>query len=86
MAEFLIEVTEQEVGIVIGLHDHEKTAPQRVVISVQVLTRDVTGRADDHRLEPRPHRPAEPGEHEHQHDRGQADQVAPCLAHGWILA
>ncbi|WP_323040636.1 dihydroneopterin aldolase [Gemmobacter sp.] len=48
MAEFLIEVTEQEVGIVIGLHDHEKTAPQRVVISVQVLTRDVTGRADDH--------------------------------------
>jgi len=48
MAEFLIEVNEQEVGIVIGLHDHEKSAPQRVVITVQVLTADVSGRASDY--------------------------------------
>lgn len=48
MAEFLIEVREQEAAIVIGLHDHEKTAPQRVVLSVQVLTADVTGQADDY--------------------------------------
>lgn len=47
MAEFLIELSEQEVGIVIGLHDHEKHAPQRVLISVQVLTRDVAGSAAD---------------------------------------
>jgi 7,8-dihydroneopterin aldolase/epimerase/oxygenase len=45
MAEFLVEVREQEVGIVIGLHEHEKHAPQRVVISVQVLTADVAGDA-----------------------------------------
>lgn len=47
MAEFLIELSEQEVGVVIGLHDFEKTAPQRVVISVQIVTRDVSGKADD---------------------------------------
>lgn len=45
MAEFLVEVHEQEVAMVIGLHDFEKHAPQRVVISVQVLTADVTGDA-----------------------------------------
>ncbi len=47
MAEFLIELAEQEVAIVIGLHDHEKLAPQRVLISVQVLTEDVGGSATD---------------------------------------
>ncbi|MFN3291901.1 MAG: dihydroneopterin aldolase [Gemmobacter sp.] len=45
MAEFLVEVHEQEVAMVIGLHDFEKVAPQRVVISVQVLTADVAGDA-----------------------------------------
>ena len=48
MAEFLIDVHELEVGIVIGLHDFEQLAPQRVVLSVQVLTTDVSGRADDY--------------------------------------
>ena len=47
MAEFLIELNEQEVGIVIGLHDHEKQAPQRVVLTVQIVTREVSGKADD---------------------------------------
>jgi dihydroneopterin aldolase len=47
MAEFLIEISEQEVGIVIGLHDFEKAAPQRVVLSVQIVTQDVSGKADD---------------------------------------
>lgn len=47
MAEFLVEVQEQEVGIVLGLHDFEKTAPQRVVISVQVLTTDLRGDAGE---------------------------------------
>ncbi|GGE18427.1 dihydroneopterin aldolase [Gemmobacter megaterium] len=48
MAEFLIEVHEQEVDIIIGLHDFEKAAPQRVVITAQVLTTDVSGRADNY--------------------------------------
>lgn len=47
MAEFLIELSEQQVGIVIGLHAHEQRAAQRVLITVQVLTEDVTGRASD---------------------------------------
>lgn len=47
MAEYLVEVREQEVPLVIGLHDHEKTAPQRVLLSVQVLTTDISGRADE---------------------------------------
>lgn len=45
MAEFLIEVQEQEVSMIIGLHDFEKTARQRVVISVQVVTTDLAGNA-----------------------------------------
>ncbi|WP_158617224.1 dihydroneopterin aldolase [Falsigemmobacter faecalis] len=45
MAEFLVEVTGQEVEIILGLHDFERHAPQRVVISVQVLTADLTGDA-----------------------------------------
>lgn len=45
MAEFLIEVQEQEVSMIIGLHDFEKRAAQRVVISVQVLTTDLAGHA-----------------------------------------
>ena len=47
MAEFLIELHAQEVMLVIGLHAHEKVAPQRVVLSVQIVTHDVSGRADD---------------------------------------
>lgn len=47
MAEFLIELSEQEVGLVIGLHDHEKRAPQRVVLTVQIVTKDLSGKADD---------------------------------------
>jgi len=47
MAQFLLELHEQEVALVIGLHDHEKTAPQRVVVSVQILTADVSGTAAD---------------------------------------
>ena len=43
MAEFLVEVQEQEVGIIIGLHDFEQEAPQRVLISVQVVTTDLEG-------------------------------------------
>ena len=46
MAEFLVEVHEQEVAMVIGLHEFEKHAPQRVIVSVQVLTADVSGDAD----------------------------------------
>lgn len=48
MPEFLIEIREQEVGLIIGLHDFEKVAPQRVVISVQILTQDVDGSARNH--------------------------------------
>jgi dihydroneopterin aldolase len=46
LAEFLVEVTAQEVEIIIGLHDFERHAPQRVVISVQVLTADLRGDAE----------------------------------------
>lgn len=47
MAEFLIEVREQSVGIVIGLHEFETHAPQRVLLTVQLLTQDITGSAAD---------------------------------------
>ena len=43
MAEFLIEVSRQTVEIIIGLHEFERHAPQRVEISVQVLTTDLSG-------------------------------------------
>lgn len=45
MAEFLVEVTGQEVEIIIGLHEFERHAPQKVVVSVQVLTTDLAGNA-----------------------------------------
>lgn len=45
MAEFLVEVAGQEVRMIIGLHEFEQKAPQRVVISVQVLTTDLAGHA-----------------------------------------
>lgn len=45
MAEFLVEVREQELAMVIGLHPHEQHEPQRVVVTVQVLTADVSGDA-----------------------------------------
>lgn len=47
MAEFLIEIRDQEVGIVIGLHEFETHAPQRVLVSVQVLTEEVSGTAQN---------------------------------------
>lgn len=47
MPEFLIEIREQEIALTIGLHEFEKTAPQRVLISVQLLTKDVAGSATD---------------------------------------
>ena len=48
MAEFLIEIRDQEVGIIIGLHPHEQHSPQRVLLTVEVLTENVTGGADDY--------------------------------------
>lgn len=47
MPEFLIEIREQEILLTIGLHDFEKSAPQRVLVTVQLLTTNVTGAASD---------------------------------------
>lgn len=48
MAEFLIELRNQEVNLVIGLHEFEKQATQRVLLTVQLLTQDVSGTAQDY--------------------------------------
>lgn len=45
MAEFLINVTRQSVSLYLGLHEFEKRTPQRVLISVQIVTTDLGGDA-----------------------------------------
>lgn len=47
MAEFTLFVRELEIRMYLGIHPHEKAAPQRVLLSVEARTADVSGAVGD---------------------------------------